>query len=99
MRERLVWQKRSRFRGRALDLMYIKLFAGTLIVHKTPSKFAPYEFELRFKPIIFLQRPFLTFFLKKQPCCSRKLTFQNNFVIEVPKNSSLLVSLSQNYPY
>ena len=56
MRERLVWQKRSRFRGRALDLMYIKLFAGTLIVHKTPSKFAPYEFKLRFKPIIFFAK-------------------------------------------
>ena len=34
--------------------MYIKL-SGTLIVHKTPSKCAPYELKLRFKPPNFVK--------------------------------------------
>jgi hypothetical protein len=77
MRERPLMQKRPSFRGRALDLVYIKL-SGTLIVRKTPSKFAPYEFKLRFKPSIFVRKPFLKWFLK-QPSCTQKFTFQNNF--------------------
>ena len=39
--------------------MYIKL-SGTLIIHKIPSTFAPYEFKLRFKPFVrksFLNNP------------------------------------------
>ena len=33
-----------------MDVMYIKL-SGALIIHKAPSKFVPYAFELRFKPL------------------------------------------------
>jgi hypothetical protein len=46
MRERLQWQKNPKF-------IYNIKFSGTLIVHKTRSKFALCEFKLRFKPSIF----------------------------------------------
>jgi hypothetical protein len=45
-----------RFRGRALDLMYIKLF-NILKVNKPPSKFTPFQFKLRVKPFIFVRKP------------------------------------------
>ena len=45
--------KSPRFRGRALDFrMYMKS-SGTLITHKTPSKYAPYEFKLHFNFQVF----------------------------------------------
>ena len=57
MREMLLWQQIQVLEvDRALDSMYIKL-SGTLIIHKTLSKFAPYEFKLRFKPSIFVRKP------------------------------------------
>jgi hypothetical protein len=46
-------EKSTSFRGRALDL--------------TPSKFAPYEFRLHFKPFIFVRKPLLKWFLKSSP--------------------------------
>jgi hypothetical protein len=52
---------------------YIKL-ASTLIVHKTPSKFRSYNFKLRFKPSIFVRKPFLSGF-EKQPCRTRRVPF------------------------
>jgi hypothetical protein len=47
------------FRHCALNLTYIKL-SGTacIIVPKTPSKFAPCEFKLRFKLYVFACKPF-----------------------------------------
>ena len=39
------------------------------IFYKTPSKFAPYEFKLRYKPYIFWAiHPHQSGF-RKQPCC------------------------------
>ena len=48
-------------RRRSLDLMEIKL-SGTLIVHKSHSKFALFEFKMRFKPYNFVSKPFLKWF-------------------------------------
>jgi hypothetical protein len=55
---KILWQKSPSFRGRALDLMYIKL-SGALLVHKTSSKLTSYEFKWHFKPSIFVRKPFL----------------------------------------
>jgi hypothetical protein len=38
----------------SMDLMYIKFN-----VHKMPSKSSPYEFNLHFKPSVFVRKPFL----------------------------------------
>ena len=62
MRERLLWKKvqvlevtrRTQCTSNCLI---------TLIVHKIPSKFAPYGFKLRSKPYIFVRKPFLEWFL------------------------------------
>jgi hypothetical protein len=62
MRERLLWQKRPSFRGRALKLIFIKL-PDTLIIHKTPSKFAPYGYEFKLCAQAIFQVFFKTNFL------------------------------------
>ena len=54
--------------------LYIK-FPGTLIVHKTPSEFAPYEFKLCFTPYIFMHKSSSKWFWKT---ALLYCTFQNN---------------------
>jgi hypothetical protein len=74
MRDRLQWQK-SPSRGRALDLMYIKL-SCTLIIHKH------LWFQIAFNDFHFLRKPLSKcFFIKTSFASTRKFTFQNNFIV------------------
>jgi hypothetical protein len=73
-----VREQLTRVKVQALGVAYVRIsIHQTLIVHKPPSNLAPYQFKLRFKPSLFVCKPFLEWFLK-QPTLS-KLTFQNNF--------------------
>jgi hypothetical protein len=69
MRERLLMQKSPSFRGRALDLM-------NCCFHKAPSKFSPYEFNLRFKPARFVRKPFFKVVLNNNSAALENVFFR-----------------------
>jgi hypothetical protein len=82
MSERLLWQKCPSFGGRAYALICTKM-SGTLIVHQTPSKFAPYEIKLCFKlPLLRASHDFKVVFKNNPPALQNvlfKIILAQNF--------------------